>query len=151
MNTRRPDAVAAVEPSVTRERPRGWLLLLTRILMVWEPLLLALIYRLDLFLPSLNAEEWLEAVVALARIALAGAGVAAGLAIRNVQPHAVALARCVLVADGALNTVLLNTRLLSSNRMPQDDLLYTAALLAHHGAWLVYLQRSPQVRGLFRS
>lgn len=76
MNTRRPDAVAAVEPSVTRERPRGWLLLLTRIL---------------------------------------------------------------------------DARLLPSNRMPQDDLLYTAALLAHNGAWLVYLQRSPQVRGLFRS
>jgi hypothetical protein len=33
--------------------------------------------------------------------------------------------------------------------MPSDDLLYSAALVAHHGAWLVYLQRSRQVRNLF--
>ena len=65
------------------------------------------------------------------------------------RPHGVTLARAALVASGAMGLVLLNTRILPSNRMPGDDVLYSLVLVAHHGAWLIYLHRSRQVRRLF--
>jgi hypothetical protein len=129
-------------------RPSGWLLLLSRILIIYEPLVLAL--SLSTVLPMIVVRGWLVLAAVIARVVVAGLSVAAGLAIRDARPHGLTLARIALLASGAMGLILLNTRILPSNRMPSDDLLYSAALVAHHGAWLAYLQRSRQVRGLFR-
>ena len=134
------------EPGADR-RPRGWLFLLCRILIVYEPTLLALTIAPIIY--SINLRGWLVATVLIVRLLVAGLGVAAGLSLRDVRPHGVALARAALLASGAMGLVILNTRILPSNRIPGDDALYSLALVAHHGAWLVYLHRSRQVRRLF--
>jgi hypothetical protein len=136
------EAVVTSDP-----RPRGWLLLLSRILTVYEPALLAL--TLAPVISSLPMRGWLVAGVLAARILVAGLSVAAGLALWHVRPHGAALARVALLASGAIGLLLLNTRILPSDRMPGDDALYSAALMSHHGAWLIYLHRSRQVRRLF--
>lgn len=92
---------------------------------------------------------WLVAGVLGARVLIAGLSVAAGLALWHVRPHGAALARAALLASGVVGLLLLNTRILPSDRMPGDDALYSVALVAHHGGWLVYLHRSRQVRRLF--
>jgi hypothetical protein len=130
-------------------RPSGWLFLLCRILIVYEPTLLAL--TIAPIISSITVRGWLVAGALIARVLVAGLSVAAGLALRDVRPHGVALARAALLASGAMGLMFLNTRILPSNRMPGDDLLYSLALVAHHGAWLVYLHRSRQVRRLFQT
>jgi hypothetical protein len=122
-------------------------MLLSRILLFWEPLTLAL--TVSPLLPTLSFRGPLVIVALAARLAVAGLSVAAGMALWNLRPHGPALARAALIASAAAGAVLLNTRVLPSNRMPGDDLLYTAALVAHHGGWLLYLRRSPQVARLF--
>jgi hypothetical protein len=129
------------------EPVRGWLLLLSRILIVYEPLALAL--SLSTILPTISVRGAAVGIALAARVVVAGLSVAAGLAIRDLRPHGLTLARAALVASAAFGLLALNTRILPSNRIPSDDLLYSAALVAHHGAWLVYLQRSRQVRNLF--
>ena len=57
----------------------------------------------------------------VARLLVAALGVAAGLALRDVRPHGVALARAALIASAAMGLLVLNTRVLPSNRMPGDD------------------------------
>ncbi len=123
--------------------------MLCRILIVFEPTLLTLTIAPIIY--SITVRGWLVATVLIVRLLIAGLGVAAGLSLRDVRPHGVALARAALLASGAMGLVILNTRILPSNRMPGDDLLYSLALVAHHGAWLVYLHRSRQVRRLFQT
>jgi hypothetical protein len=129
------------------DSPRGFLFLLCRILIVYEPAVLAL--TLAPVVSSISIRGWLVLFVLVARLLVAALGVAAGLALRDVRPHGVTLARAALVASAAIGLLLLNTRILPSNRMPGDDILYSAALVAHHGAWLIYLSRSRQVKRLF--
>jgi hypothetical protein len=127
----------------------GWLLLLSRILIIYEPIILAL--SLSTLLPTLTVRGGVVAVVVVARVLVAGLSVAAGLAIRDLRPHGRTLATAALLSSAAMGLIILNTRILPSNRVPSDDLLYSAVLAAHHGAWLVYLWRSPRVRALFTS
>jgi hypothetical protein len=133
--------------NVEDDRPRGWLFLLCRILIVYEPAVLAL--TLAPIVSSIAIRGWLVAIALVARFLVAGLGVAAGLALRDVRPHGVRLARAALIASLIAGLLVLNTRILPSNRVPGDEVLYSVALLAHHGAWLVYLHRSRQVRRLF--
>jgi hypothetical protein len=128
-------------------RPKGWLFLLCRILIVYEPVVLAL--TLAPILSSIAVRGWLVVIALVARLLVAGLGVAAGLALRDVRPHGVSLARAALIASLVIGLLILNTRILPSNRVPGDDVLYSVVLAAHHGAWLVYLHRSRQVRRLF--
>jgi hypothetical protein len=128
-------------------RPRGWLFLLCRILIVYEPAVLAL--SLAPIVSSITIRGWLVVIALVMRLFVAGLGVAAGIALRDVRPHGVTLARAALIASLIMGLLVLNTRILPSNRIPGDDVLYSVALVAHHGAWLIYLHRSRQVRRLF--
>jgi hypothetical protein len=135
------------DPPIADLRPRGWLFLLCRILIVYEPTVLAL--SLAPILSSIAIRGWLVVFVLVVRLFVAGLGVAAGIALRDVRPHGVTLARAALIASLVMGLLILNTRILPSNRVPGDELLYSVALAAHHGAWLIYLHRSRQVRRLF--
>ena len=127
----------------------GWLMLLSRILLVYEPLALAL--SLSTLLPMIAIRGPLVIAVVVVRVMVAGLSVAAGLALRDLRPHGRTLATAALLSGGVMGLIILNTRILPSNRVPSDDLLYSAVLVAHHGAWLLYLWRSSRVRGLFTS
>jgi hypothetical protein len=128
-------------------RPRGWLFLLCRILIVYEPAVLAL--SLAPIVSSITIRGWLVVIALVMRLFVAGLGVAAGIALRDVRPHGVTLARAALIASLIMGLLVLNTRILPSNRIPGDDVLYSVALVAHHGAWLIYLHRSRHVKELF--
>jgi hypothetical protein len=125
----------------------GWITLLSRILLIYEPLTLAL--SLSTLLPTIAVRGGLVLAAVMVRLLVAGLSVAAGLALRDRRPHGAVLARAALVASAAVGLIILNTRILPSNRVPSDDLFYSALLVAHHGAWLVYLSRSRRVRELF--
>jgi hypothetical protein len=124
-------------------------MLLSRILLVYEPLVLAL--SLSTLLPMIAIRGPLVIAAVVVRVLVAGLSVAAGLALRDLRPHGRTLTTAALLSSAAVGLIILNTRILPSNRVPSDDLLYSAVLVAHHGAWLVYLWRSPRVRGLFTS
>jgi hypothetical protein len=119
--------------------PRGWLLLLSRLLIVYLPLNFAVAA-----MSALNALA-VRGPVVLAILAVRGGvtavGVAAGLALTNRQSNDVWLAKLAVILSALADLFVYTTPYFPSNRMPGDTIYYVAASLAIHGAWLVYLFR----------
>ncbi len=124
----------------------GWLGLLSRILIVWQPLSLGLVASSAL--NSLSVRGWPLALVLLGRLVVAGVGVAAGLALWHKRPGAVTLARVALVLSAATDVFVYSTPYFPNNRPPGDSELILAASLLWYGIWLMYLWRSKRVRSL---
>ena len=131
-----------------RERIGGWLLLLCRLLIVFQPLSLAV--TASSVLNALFVRGTPVAIVLVLRLAVVAFGVAAGRALQNVRPDAVALARLALLMSAATDVFVYTTPYFPSNRLPGDTTFYVAVSLAYHGAWLAYLARSKRVRMTFR-
>jgi hypothetical protein len=125
------------------------LAVLGRILLVWQPLSLALTAGNALSALPLRGAP-LGAIL-VARVAVASLAVAAGLAIANLRPGAVVLARASLIASLAMDLVVYATPYYPNNRMPGDTPLYAAASIVFYGGWLTYLSRSKRVRNLHAS
>lgn len=131
-----------------REAVGGWLLLLCRLLIVFQPLSLAV--TASGVLNALFVRGAPVAIVLVLRLAVVAFGVAAGLALQHLRPGAVALARLALLMSAAADVFVYTTPYFPSNRLPGDTTFYVAASLAYHGAWLAYLARSTRVRMTFR-
>ena len=129
-----------------RPRPHGWLLLLSRLLIVWQPLNLAVAAMTAFNAWSVRGAAVL--VVLIARAIVTAVGVAAGLALSNQHANAVVLARTAIVLSAAADVFVYTSAYFPSNRMPGDTIYYVVASLAVHGAWLAYLFRSRQVRDM---
>jgi hypothetical protein len=127
-----------------RPRIRGWLLLLSRLLIVWQPLNLAVAGMGAL--NAIGVRGPAVVAVLILRTIVTALGVAAGIAISNRHTGAVALAKVALVSSAATDLFVYTTPYFPSNRVPGDTIYYVAASLAYHGAWLAYLFRSRQVR-----
>ncbi|MBZ5557503.1 MAG: DUF2569 family protein [Acidobacteriia bacterium] len=125
----------------------GWLLFLCRLLIVWQPLNLAV--TAPTVLDSLALRGRPLAVLLVARVLVAALGIAAGLALQNRRDGAVRLAQGALIASAAIDLVIYTTPYYPNNRPPGDTPFYVAASLAFHGVWLVYLVRSRRVRNTF--
>ena len=132
----------------TRSGIGGWLLLLCRVLIVLHPLSLAV--TASRAFNALLVRGAPVAIVLILRLAVVAFGVAAGRALQNLPPDAVALARAALLASAATDVFVYTTPYFPSNRFPGDTIFYVAASLAYHGAWLAYLARSRRVRATFR-
>jgi len=130
-----------------REGVRGWLLLLCRLLIVFQPLSLAV--TASSVLNALFVRGAPVAIVLILRLAVVAFGVAAGRALQNLRPDAPALARLALLISAATDVFVYTTPYFPSNRLPGDTTFYVAASLAYHGAWLAYLARSKRVRQTF--
>ena len=126
------------------ERIGGWLLLLSRLLVVFHPLSLALTAANAL--GALSVRGTAVALILLLRLVVVGFGMAAGRALQTVQPGAVTLAKAALLASAATDLFVYTTPYFPNNRLPGDTIYYVAASLAYHGAWLIYLFRSDRVR-----
>lgn len=122
----------------------GWLLLLSRLLVVFHPLSLAV--TASSALGALSARGVAVALILLLRLIVVGFGMAAGRALQQVQPGAVTLAKAALLASAATDVFVYTTPFFPNNRPPGDTIYYVAASLAYHGAWLAYLARSKRVR-----
>jgi len=125
----------------------GWLLLLCRLLIVFHPLSFAVTSASVLNALFLRGAP--VAIVLILRLVVVAFGVAAGLALQNLRPHGVALARLALLLSAATDVFVYTTPYFPSNRFPGDTTLYVVASLAYHGAWLAYLARSTRVRRTF--
>ena len=118
---------------------RGWLLLLSRLLIVYLPLNLAVAAMNGLNAVSVRGSVVL--VILAIRGGVTAVGVAAGLALSNGHANGVALAKVALILSAGVDLFVYTTPYFPSNRTPGDTIYYIAASLAFHGAWLVYLFR----------
>ena len=125
----------------------GWLLVFGVLLLVWQPLNLALtaphaIDQLSLRGPGL-------AVVLALRVLAAGGGVAAALAVFGRRPAAVSLAKASLVFSAAVDLLVYTTPYYPNNRPPGGTTIVLIASLTYYVVWLSYLFRSKRVNATF--
>jgi hypothetical protein len=125
----------------------GWLLILSRLLLVYQPISLALAVSSALVSLSVRGAP-LVAAIAL-RVGVTALSVAAGLALTNRHPGAVSLAKAALAASAACDVFVYSTSYFPNNLPPGDAPLYVAGSIAYHGGWLMYLLRSRRVRNTY--
>jgi hypothetical protein len=127
----------------------GWLLVLCGVLLLWQPLNLAVAAS-----SAMNAIAIRGPVVGLVlagRLLVTAFGVAAGIALLGRRDASVAMAKASLALSAATDVFVYATPYAPSNRMPGDTPLYIAGSLAFYGLWMVYLMRSTRVRNTFTS
>src|SRR5258707_13242555 len=117
---------------------RGWLLLLARLLIVWQPLNLAAGAMTALNSWTVRGGAGLAAVL-LARATATAVGVAAGLALSNHRGPAVMMAKAAIVLSAGADLFVYATPYMPNNPVPGDTLYYSLASVPIHGAWLGYL------------
>lgn len=125
----------------------GWLGLLCRVLIIWQPLSLALIASSTL--NSLSVRGVSLGLVLIGRLLVAAFGVAAGLALWRRRPAALALAKASLLLSAAADVFVYTTPYFPNNRPPGDAGLILTASLFWYAGWLAYLYRSKRVRETF--
>jgi hypothetical protein len=126
---------------------KGWLLLLSRLLIVWQPLNLAVAGMGAI--GAMGVRGPAVAIILVVRTIVIAVGVAAGIALSNRHAGAVSLAKVALALSAATDLFVYTTPYFPNNRAPGDTIFYIAASMAYHCVWLVYLYRSRQVRELF--
>jgi hypothetical protein len=127
----------------------GWLLLLCRLLIIFQPLSFAVTAAGGLGAISVRGAP--VALILVFRLVVVGLGVAAGRALQNLQAGAVSLAKAALVVSAATDVFVYTTPYFPSNRLPGDTVYYIVASLAYHAAWFAYLARSTRVHNTFSS
>ena len=141
--------VTEVTPS-TGDGPAGfggWVFLLSRLLLVWQPLNLAV--AAVTALNALALRGWPLGALLLLRVSVTGFGMAAALALQNLRPGAVTMAKAAVAASALTDLLVYSTPYFPNNRPPGDTVLYAGASLAIHLIWLAYLFRSVRVRNTF--
>jgi len=125
----------------------GWLLLLTRWLIVGQPVLFA--FTASSALAALPVRGLPLGVLIVARLFVTAFGLAAGLAMTSRRPAALGMTTAALAISAATDVFTLTTSVWPNNRVPGDTPLYIAVTVGFHGAWLIYLRRSEYVRATF--
>jgi uncharacterized protein DUF2569 len=120
---------------------------LCALLLVWQPLSLGLIA--SNVVDSLIVRGLPVALVLLARLLVAGVGIAAGLALAARRESAVALAKASLVLSAAMDVFVYVTPYFPNNRPPGDTSIAIILSIATAAIWLAYLSRSRRVRNTF--
>jgi hypothetical protein len=133
--------------SVNHNNLPGWLLVLCALLLVYQPVSLAL--TASRALDALMVRGLPMALVLVAQGLVTAFGIAAGLALVGRRPGAVTMAISSLVLSAATDVFIYSTPFLPSNRFPGTTLLYVAGSLAYYSIWLAYLLRSKRVRDIF--
>lgn len=136
-----------MEPVNDRRGVGGWLLVLCLLLLVWQPISVAVVASSAL--DALRIRGLPLALVLLMRLGVAAVGIAAGLALVKRRPAAVTLAKAALLLAAAADLVVYTTPYLPNNRIPGTTPLYIAASLVYAAVWLVYLSRSKRVANTY--
>ena len=127
---------------------RGWLLVLCTLLMLGQPLVLAIVASNAL--DAITMRGLPSVLTLLLRVVVTGVGIAAGLALVQRRTGAVGFAKASLCAAAATDVFVYLTPYFPSNRMPGDTPWYIAGSLAYYVVWLMYLVRSRRVRDTYR-
>jgi hypothetical protein len=126
---------------------RGWLLVLALVLIVYQPLSLAL--DVSASLDALSIRGVPLAIGLVARVVVASVGVAAGLALVGRRPIAVPMAKSALVLSAAMDVLEYTTHIFPSNRVPGTALPLAAVSVLFYSGWIAYLIKSRRVRRTF--
>jgi hypothetical protein len=133
--------------SGTRRGIGGWLLLLCLLLLVGQPISVAISSARAL--DSIAMRGTPLALVLVARMMVAGVGIAAGIALAGCRRGAAAFAKGSLALSAAMDLFAYTTRYLPNNRPPGTTPFVIALSLAYYAIWIVYLSRSRRVRNTF--
>jgi hypothetical protein len=125
----------------------GWLLLLCLLLLVAQPISVAITSARAL--DSLAMRGTPLALVLLARMMVAGIGIAAGIALGGSRRGAAAFAQVSLALSAAMDVFADTTRYLPNNRPPGTTPIVIMLSLAYSAIWIAYLSRSKRVRNTF--
>jgi hypothetical protein len=125
----------------------GWLLILCLLLLVYQPLSLAL--ATSRALDALLMRGLPMLVVIVVQGLVTALGIASGLALVGRRPGAVTLAKWSLGLSAATDVFVYTTHFLPSNRFIGNTPFYVAGSLLYYGIWLAYLFRSKRVRDTF--
>src|ERR1700704_2420852 len=93
---------------------RGWLLVFCALLLVWQPVSLAL--TMSGLVDELSIRGAGLGIILLVRLVAAGLGIAAGLALFQCKPSAVTLARASLIFSALVDIVVFATPYSPNNR-----------------------------------
>lgn len=126
---------------------RGWLLIFCALLLVWQPINLAL--TMSGLVDDLSNRGAGLGVILLARLLAAGLGIAAGLALCQLKPGALGLAKASLVVSALVDIIVYATPYSPVNRPPGDATIILIASLANDAVWFVYLTRSKRVSATY--
>jgi hypothetical protein len=122
----------------------GWLLVLCLLLLVWQPVSVAIVA--SSVLDALAIRGLPLALILVVRLGIAAVGIAAGIALVKRRPGAVTLARTALILSAASDLFVYTTRYFPNNRPPGTTPFYIAVSIAYSGVWIAYLSRSRRVR-----
>ena len=139
--------MTTVNQSDRAGRQPAWLPVLCAMLLVGQPLSLALTASRDL--EALAIRGLPMALMLGVQSLVAAFGIAAGLALAGRRAGAVTLAKWSLVLSAATDGVAYATPFLPNNRMPGTTPYYVVASLAYYAIWLAYLSRSKRIRDAF--
>jgi len=128
-------------------RIRGWLLVLCGLLLVWQPINLAM--TMSGLVDELSSRGAGLGLILLARLLAAGLGIAAGLALFQLKPGAVSIAKASLAFSAIIDLVAYATPYSPNNRPPGDATIILIASLLYYGAWFAYLTRSKRVQATY--
>jgi hypothetical protein len=126
---------------------RGWLLLLCGLLLVWQPVNLAM--TMSGLVDELPIRGAGLGVILLARLLAAGLGIAAGIALFQLKPDAVTIAKASLLFSALVDIVVYATPYSPNNRPPGDATIVLGVSLAYYGVWFLYLARSKRVSATY--
>ena len=127
---------------------RGWLLVFCALLLVWQPVSLAL--TMSGLLDELSMRGAGLGLILLARLLAAGLGIAAGLALFQMKPGAISIAKASLVFSALVDLVVYATPYSPNNRPPGDATLILIGSLAYYAIWFTYLTRSKRVSATYQ-
>ena len=124
----------------------GWLLVLSLVLYVWQPVTFAM--ELLMSMGTLGMRGAPAVIELLAHAGSAGLSIAASRALSNQTPAGPPMAAAALVVAAGLGAQSLYWSSLPHNTMPSDKLPLAVLTVAHSAAWLIYLRRSKRVKAI---
>ena len=126
--------------------PRGWLLVLCAVLILWRPF--DFVFELLQSLSSLGMRGAPGALELLFHGLVAAISVAAVRALSSRLPVAPALAAVALIGSAAATVQTLYWTALPQQTIPGTEALLSTIAVVHAAIWLIYLKRSRQVRAM---
>ena len=117
------------------------------LLLVWQPINLAIM--MSGLVGELSVRGAGLGIILLARLLAAGFSIAAGLALFQLRPGAVSIAKASLVFSAIIDIVVYLTPYSPNNRPPGDATMILGASLLYYSAWFAYLLRSTRVKATY--
>jgi len=127
----------------------GWLLLLCLLLLVGQPINMAI--RAGRALGSLPLRGLPLGLVLIGQLVVTGIGIGAGMALLGGRQGAPAFARAALILSAGMDVFIYSTPFMPNNRFPGTTPLVVGGSLLYHAIWIAYLSRSKRVRETFRT